>query len=148
MDLTTSYPRSVHAKWQGVVQLGRTIDKGKAAAHGNVGEYHYNCPMDQAVFGFLGIDHEKLLDAIKRAKSDSEIEAFTRPYVAAKSAEEIARWNREWVTHEPDNDGSRAAFLELRNAIAPDRSDVTAWADLLDLDEKREVPRRTTPVTR
>jgi hypothetical protein len=147
MDLTKSYPRSVHAKWQGVVQLGRTIDKGKAVAHGNVGEYHYNCGMDQAVFGFLGFDHEELLDAIKRAKSDAEIETFTRPYVAAKSAEEITRWNREWVTHEPDNEGSRAAFLELRKAIAPDRSDVTAWADLLDLDEKREVPRRTIPVS-
>ena len=147
MDLTKSYPRSVHAKWQGVVQLGRAIDKGKAVAHGNVGEYHYNCPMDQAVFGFLGIDHEKLLDAINRATSDGEIEAFTRPYVAAKSAEEITRWNREWVTHEPDNEGSRAAFLELREAIAPDRRDVTAWADLLDLDEKREVPRRAIPVT-
>ncbi|HEY1977442.1 MAG TPA: DUF5069 domain-containing protein [Candidatus Baltobacteraceae bacterium] len=147
MDLTKSYPRSVHAKWQGVVQLGRTIDKGRAVAHGNVGEYHYNCPMDQAVFGFLGIDHAKLLDAIKSAKSDTDIETFTRPYVAAKTAEEITRWNREWVTHEPPNEGSRAAFLELRNQIAPDRTDVTAWADLLDLDEKREVPRRTTPAT-
>lgn len=143
MDLTKTYPRSVHAKWQGVVQLGRAIDKGRAKAHGDIGEYHYNCGMDQAVFAFLGIDHEKLLDAIKNAKSDTEIEAFTRPFVAAKTAEEITRWNREWVTHEPDNDGSRAAFLELRNRVAPDRTDVTAWADLLDLDEKREVPRRT-----
>ena len=147
MDLTKSYPRSVHAKWQGVVQLGRAIDKGRAVAHGNVGEYHYNCPTDQAVFGFLGIDHERLLDAIERAKSDADIEAFTRPYVAAKTAEEIARWNREWVTHEPDNEGSRAAFLQLRDAIAPDRTDVTAWADLLDLDEKRDVPRRTAAAT-
>jgi Domain of unknown function (DUF5069) len=147
MDLTKSYPRSVHAKWQGVAQLGRTIDKGKAAAHGDVGEYHYNCVMDQAVFAFLGIEHEKLLDVIANAKSDADIEAFTRPYVAAKSAEEIARWNREWVTHEPDNEGSRAAFLELRGQIAPDRTDVVSWADLLDLDEKREVPRRTTPAT-
>ena len=144
MDLTKSFPRSVHAKWQGVVQLGRAIDKGKAVAHGNVGDYHYDCPMDQAVFSFLGIDRAKLLDVIKNAASDAEIEAFTRPFVAAKTAEEITRWNREWVTHEPDNDRSRAAFLELRNQIAPDRTDVTAWADLLDLDEKREVPRRST----
>jgi hypothetical protein len=33
-------------------------------------------------------------------------------------------------------------FLELRGQIAPDRTDVTAWADLLDLDEKRNVPQR------
>jgi hypothetical protein len=34
----------------------------------------------------------------------------------------------------------------MRNAVAPDRTDVTAWPDLLDLDEKREVPRRAVPV--
>jgi hypothetical protein len=146
MDLTKEYPRSVRDKWQGVVQLGRTIDKGKAEARGNVGEYHYNCPMDQAVFRFLGIDHERLLDAIRSARSDAEIEAFTDPFVAAKSRDEIDRWNREWLSHEPEGP-SREAFLDLRGQIAPDRGDVTTWPDLLDLDEKREVPRRTAHVT-
>jgi hypothetical protein len=146
MDLTKEYPRSVREKWQGVVQLGRTIDKGRAEAHGNIGEYHYNCPMDQAVFGFLDIDHERLLDVIRNAKSDAEIEAFTRPFVDAKSREEIERWNREWLAHEPEGE-SRAALLNLRGQIAPDRTDVTTWPDLLDLDEKRAVPSRAAGVT-
>jgi len=146
MDLTKEYPRSVRDKWQGVVQLGRTIDKGKAEASGNVGEYHYNCPMDQAVFGFLGLDHERVLEAIRNAKSDAEIEAFTRPFVDAKSRDEIEGWNRGWLSHEPEGP-SREAFLNLRAEIAPDRSDVTTWPDLLDIDEKREVPRRTANVT-
>ena len=143
MDLTRNYPRSVSAKWQGVVQLARAIDKGKATVLGTQGEYHYNCPMDKAVFTFLGIDAGALLDVIAAAQSDREIEAFTRPIVAAKSAEEIVRWNREWLAREPNDEESRAFFLELRNEIAPDRTDVTTWADLLDLDEKRDVPKRT-----
>jgi hypothetical protein len=126
--------------------LGRTIDKGKAEARGNIGEYHYDCPMDQAVFGFLEMDHERLLDAIRNAGSDAEVEAFTRPFVDAKSREEIERWNREWLSHEPEGP-SREAFLNLRAQIAPDRSDVTTWPDLLDIDEKREVPRRTASAT-
>ena len=142
MDLTREHPRSVREKWQGVVQLGRTIDKGKAKASGNIGEYHYNCPMDQAVFGFLGIDHERLLEAIRNAKSDADIAAFTQTYVGAKSPDEIERWNREWLAHEPEGP-SRDAFLNLRGEIAPDRTDLTTWPDLLDLDEGREVPRRT-----
>lgn len=36
----------------------------------------------------------------------------------------------------------RTNFLELRHEVAPDRDDVTAWADLLSLDEKRQVPKR------
>ena len=39
MDLRTGYPRSVRETWQGVVQLGRTIDKGKAKAKGDIGDY-------------------------------------------------------------------------------------------------------------
>jgi len=142
MDLTTSYPRSVHEKLFGLVQIGRTIDKGKATAEGKNGDYHYNCPMDQAVFAFLGIDHEALLDVIKRAKSDAEIESYVKTFIDKKSAQEIEAWNKEWLTHEPDNDDSRKYFVELRNQIAPDRTDVTTWPDLLDLDEKRNVPKR------
>jgi len=141
MDLTKTYPRSVHDKWLGVVQLGRTLDKAKATAHGNVGEYHYNCPMDQAVFEFLGINAEEFLDAVKNAKSDADIEAYTKPFVDKKSAGEIERWNSEWVSREPEGD-SKNYFVTLRNQVAPDRTDVTTWADLLDLDEKRLVPKR------
>ncbi|HTU69668.1 MAG TPA: DUF5069 domain-containing protein [Candidatus Baltobacteraceae bacterium] len=142
MDLTTSYPRSVHEKLFGLVQIARTIDKGKATAEGKQGEYHYNCPMDQHVLSFLGIDHDALLEVIKNAKGDAAIEAYVKPFIDKKSPQEIEAFNREWVTHKPDNEESRQYFLQLRNAIAPDRTDVTAWADLLDLDEKRNVPKR------
>ncbi|MHB8139722.1 MAG: DUF5069 domain-containing protein [Vulcanimicrobiaceae bacterium] len=142
MDLTKTYPRSVHAKWQGIVQLGRTIDKAKAVAHGNVGEYRYNCGMDQAVFAFLGMDHEALLEVVKKAKSDAEIEAYTKAFIAKKSPSEIEQWNHQWVSSKPEGD-SLKAFLELRSKLAPDRTDVMSWADLLDLDEKRPVPIRS-----
>jgi len=143
MDLTTSYPASVKAKLHGIVQLERTIDKGKAKAHGNLGEYHYNCPMDVAVFTFLGIDHEALLDVIKNAKNDQEIKDYVAPFIHKKSADEIEKWNAEWLKSGPAP-GSESAtyFNQLRSEVAPDRTDVTAWADLLDLDEKREVPKK------
>jgi len=142
MDLTTSYPRSVREKLFGVVQLARTLDKGKAFAEGKNGEYHYNCPMDQHVFAFLGIDHEALIDVIKNAKSDADIEAYVKTFVDKKTPQEIEAFNEDWLAHEPDNDESRQYFMELRNQIAPDRTDVTTWADILDLDEKRNVPKR------
>jgi hypothetical protein len=141
MDLTTSYPASVKEQLFGIVQLKRTIEKGKALAHGNVGEYHYNCPMDVAVFTFLGIDHEALLNVIKNAKSDDEIFAYVKPFVEKKSAAELAEWNANWLKVGPDKGSEgEAYFLDLRSQVAPDRTDVTAWADLLDLDEKRPVP--------
>lgn len=143
MDLTKTYPRSVHEKMLGIVQLPRTIDKGKAKAYGNTGEYNYDCPMDKALFDFLGVNGDELLEVIKNAKSDAEIEAYCKQFVDRKSPDEIERWNHEWVTHKPEGP-SLEYFLNLRNQVAPDRTDVTSWADLLDLDEKRAVPRRDT----
>ncbi len=145
MDLTKTYPRSVHEKLLGVVQLARAIDKGKAKAHGNLGEYMFDCPMDQALFDFLGIDGEEFFEVIKNAKSDAEIEAYAKQFVDKKSPSEIEAWNREWVTHKPEGQ-SLEYFLQLRDQVAPNRTDVTAWADLLDLDEKRTVPKRETAV--
>lgn len=142
MDLTQTYPRSVHEKWLGLVQLGRALDKGKAKAHGNLGDYNYDCPMDKGVFDFLGMDGEEFLGVIKNAKSDAEVEAYAKQFVDKKSPDEIENFNAEWVTHGP-SDESREYFENLRNEVAPDRTDVTTWADLLDLDEKRPVPKRT-----
>lgn len=142
-DLTTSYPRSVKDKVLGVVQLGRAIDKGIALANGTQGEYNYDCPLDRAVFGALGVDGNALLDVIKKAQSEAEVVAYVKPFVEKKSAAEIEAFNTTFLARkpEPGSDGE-AYFLELRGQVAPDRTDVTTWADLLDLDEKREVPKR------
>jgi hypothetical protein len=143
MDLTKTYPASVRETMHGIVQLKRTIDKGKAQAAGTIGEYNYDCPMDKHLFEFLDLDGDTLLDVIKSASNDSEISEFVAPYVHAKEDSEIETFNREWLKYAPEK-GTPAEgyFLKLRNEVAPDRTDVTAWADLLDLDEKRSVPHR------
>jgi hypothetical protein len=143
-DLTTSFPRSVRDTQLGVVQLARAVDKGIALANGLQGEYNFDCPMDKGVFGFLGVDGNALLDVIKKAQSESEIEAYLKPFVDQKTPQEIQAFNAEFLKHEPQK-GSDAEtyFLDLRNQVGPGRTDVTTWADLLDLDEKRDVPRRS-----
>jgi hypothetical protein len=140
-DLTSSYPRSVRDKVLGVVQLGRAIDKGIATANGTNGEYHYNCPMDKDVFAFLNIDADALMDVLKKAQSQDEIVAYVKPYVEKKSAAEIEAFNAEFLTHGP-NDATKQYFADTLKAVAPHRTDITTWADLLDLDEKRTVPER------
>jgi hypothetical protein len=141
MDLTKTYPRSVREKYLGMVQVGRTIDKGKAELAGTLGEYRYDCPMDKHLFEFLGIDGRQLLDAI--AKGDQATDAFLRTAIEKKGPAEIEKFNREWLEYGPaPGSDSEKYFLDLRNQVAPNRTDVTAWADLLDLDEKRPVPQR------
>ena len=142
-DLTTSYPRSVRDKVLGVVQLGRAIDKGIAKANGLNGEYNFDCPMDKALFEFLALDGGALLNEISKAQDEIAIEAYVKPFVDKKSAQEIEHFNEHFLQHGPQA-GSDAEkyFLSLRDEVAPDRTDVSTWPDLLDLDEKRDVPRR------
>jgi hypothetical protein len=143
MDLTKNYPASVREEMHGIVQLKRTIDKGKAKAAGTIGEYNYDCPMDKHLFEFLDLDGDTLIDVIKSASNDAEISEFVAPYVHAKDDAEIEAFNRDFLKDGPEKGSPQEGyFLKLRNEVAPDRSDVTAWADLLDLDEKRPVPHR------
>lgn len=140
MDLTKTYPRSVREKLFGVVQIGRTIDKAKASLAGTLGEYEYDCPMDKHVFEFLGFDAGALTEAVKNAKSDADIEAFVKPYAQKKSPAQIEKFNEEWLKYGPEpGSGGYDYFVKMRG----DRTDITSWADLLDLDEKRPVPQRT-----
>ncbi len=143
MDLTQTFPRSVRETFCGVVMLARTADKARAVANGTNGEYHYNCPMDQTVFGFLGIDPEQFLAKVKIAPDDAEVEQFVKEFTGRKKPAEIEAFNKDFLAQKPAS-GSDAAtsFEQLRASVAPERTDVTTWADLLDLDEKRSVPVR------
>ncbi|HTA39920.1 MAG TPA: DUF5069 domain-containing protein [Candidatus Acidoferrales bacterium] len=134
-------PRSVGEKMLGIVQLARATDKAKAVAHGRVGEYKYDCPMDQGLFDYLGMDSKAFFTAVKDAKDDAEIEAYANVYVAKKDARSIEAFNKKWLSTVPTGE-SLAHFNELRTKIAPLRTDITSWPDLLDLDEGRTVPTR------
>jgi hypothetical protein len=144
MDLTKNFPRSVKdTSLEGIVMLARTTDKARAHAADTVGEYHFNCGMDQKVLAFVGIDHETF-EKLAAANDDRKLaEVLRTKYLNKKSAQEIASFNADYLTlsPEPDSD-SQKYFIDLRNKIAPDRNDVTTWPDLLDLDEHRDVPRK------
>jgi len=146
MNSTTTFPRSVHEKYLGIVQLARTIDKAKMVANGTIGEYQYECPMDQALFTEFGIDGKKLssvvADVVKNASHGPAIEAYVKPLVQKKTQIELERFNRDTLSRKPTGE-SLTHFQALRTKIAPDRTDVTSWPDLLDLDEGRSVPKRT-----
>jgi hypothetical protein len=146
---TTSVPRSVNDKYLGVVQLARTIDKAKMVANGTIGEYHYDCSMDKHLFAEFGIDGKKLAaivsDASKNGSHAGNIEAYVKPLVQKKTQVEIDRFNNDTLTQRPGPD-SLDAFNVLRAKIAPERTDVTTWPDLLDLEEGRLVPKRSVTV--
>ena len=72
-DLRSEAPRSPHIRVGGYAILGRTIDKCRALVAGNIGEYHFDCPLDNMLFGFKGVKSNDFKAQIEQGAGDEEI---------------------------------------------------------------------------
>ncbi|MDB6038094.1 MAG: hypothetical protein JWM99_1935, partial [Verrucomicrobiales bacterium] len=61
-DLTQRPPRSPRTRLGGYALLPRMLDKGRATLVNKNGEFHFDCPLDQHILSFLGIDSKALLE--------------------------------------------------------------------------------------
>lgn len=125
----------------GHVHLGRMIDKVRAVLAGTEGEYVYPCPLDKRLLEFAGMSADQFTDAV-RDWSDGQVAEWFLANEAPHSAEEIEAWNKMMLARGPDTEEKWEYFRGLRDAVDPARTDITTWADLLDLEERRAVPRR------
>lgn len=134
-DLTKQPPRSPRVRLGGYALVPRMLDKGRAEIVGKNGEYHYNCPLDQRVLEFLGIDAAALKAELATGKGDGEILAWIVGNQRNKhTPAEIAAWSAAADVREPDAD-AKEFFDGLRAQSGPNRSDIKTWAELPDLDD-------------
>jgi hypothetical protein len=136
-DLTQRPPRSPRSRLGGYALLPRMLDKGRATAVGKNGEYHYNCPLDQHILNFAGIDPKKLLVELKTGKGDGEILDWINTNAKTKrTAWEIQQWSDYHDRRGPDSDAETLQFFAGYVAkLTKTREDVRTWADVLDLDD-------------
>ena len=133
-DLTKFPPRSPRVRLGGYAILPRCLDKGRAALAGKNGEYHYACPLDQRFLEFTGIDPEALKKEL--TKSDTEVLAWIEKHAKHKrTAPEIIAWSNWQENRGPDNPEGREYFNGIHKTVAPARTDITTWFDVLDADD-------------
>src|SRR5204862_6154645 len=94
-DLTKEPPRSPRIRVGGYAILGRTIDKCRALVAGNIGEYHFDCPLDNMLFGFKGVKGEDFKAQIEQGASDQEIVEWLNQTGEEKTPAEISRWSEK-----------------------------------------------------
>ena len=134
-DLTQRPPRSSRVRLGGYVLLPRMLDKGRAEIAGKSGEYNFNCPLDQRILAFLGIEAEALNGQLAAGKGDGEILEWIKAHQTNKhTSANIEAWSDEQAKRTPDAE-SVEYFNELLQAAGPHRTDINTWADLLDLDD-------------
>lgn len=136
-DLTTRPPRSSRVRLGGYALLPRMLDKGRAEIAGTNGEFHYNCPLDQHILNFLGLDPEALKEQLAQDKSDFEILEWIKTNAKHQRAPwEIEQWSDYMGRRTPDSDAETITyFAEAVGKFSKTREDIKGWADLLDLDD-------------
>ena len=136
-DLTQRPPRSPRTRLGGYAILARMLDKGRAVIAGTNGEYHYDCPLDQHVVDFIGFDATALRMQLAAGKGDGEIlDWLSQNSTHKRTPWEIAQWSTYQDNRGPDSDAETLEFFtEYVSKLTTDRSDITTWADVVELDD-------------
>jgi hypothetical protein len=135
-DLTKEAPRSPRLRVGGYVILGRTIDKCRALLWGNIGEYHFDCPLDNMLFGFKGVKGDDFKAQVERGATDEEIVRWLNENGTPKSPEEVKRWSNETEATSPsDNPERRDWFAEQVKPFGMDPAKTTLF-DWLERDDQ------------
>jgi len=92
-DLTKQAPASPRVRVGGYALLARMADKGRATLNGTNGEYHFDCPLDNYLFGFKGVKGSDVKPLLEQGASNEEIAAWLDSHGTAKTAEEIKAWS-------------------------------------------------------
>ena len=136
-DLTQRPPRSPRTRLGGYVILARMLDKARATINGKNGEFHYDCPIDQHILKFLGVDAAVLLEELKKGKSDGEILEWVQANSKTpRSPWEIEAWSAFMEKRAPDSDAETLAFFaEYLGRLSKTREDVKTWFEFGELDD-------------
>src|SRR5256714_11693917 len=100
-DLTKESPRSPRLRVGSYAILGRTIDKCRALVAGDIGEYHFDCPLDNMLFGFKGVQGADFKAQIENGASDQQMAEWLDQSGEKKTPEEIKRWGEEVEANRP-----------------------------------------------
>ena len=136
-DLTKRPPRSPRSRLGGYALLPRMLDKGRAEIAGTSGEYHYNCPLDQHILNYLGLDAAALREQLAAGKGDGEILEWINANATHKRTPwEIEQWSDFQQRRGPDSDAETLEyFVGAVGKFTKTREDIKTWGDLLDLDD-------------
>jgi hypothetical protein len=136
-DLTKRAPRSPRCRLGGYALLPRMLDKGRAEIAGTNGEFHFNCPLDQHIINFVGIDPAALREQLAAGQGDGEILEWIKANgKCQRNPWEIEQWSEFQERRAPDSDAETLPyFAEAVGKFSKTREDIKGWADLLDLDD-------------
>jgi hypothetical protein len=143
-DLTKQAPHSPRERTAGFAITSRAIDKCRASLAGTLGEYHYDCPLDNMLFSFKGINGGQFKTAVQAAKNYEDVGTWLQTNGTKKTPAEIKAWSDEVEAGSPmKNPEKRAFFIEncTKLGLNPEKSTTFDW---LEADDRASFNRKST----
>jgi len=138
-DLNTGYPRSPRERLGGFVVAARTLDKCRAKLAGTLGEYHFDCPLDNFFFNFTGITAADFEKQVATGADDAAMAEWIQARSRTNEKNEIVQWNNDMrYKRLCEMPIELQVFLEdYIPQNVPQHQPVYYWFDVYDLEEKR-----------
>ncbi len=135
-DLTKEAPRSPRTRIGGYAILARTYDKSCALLGGNIGEYHFDCPLDNMLFGFKGVTGDDFKVEVEKGATDAEMAHWLDNHGEKKTPEEVKAWSDEVEAANPYHNPEKREWFEEQ--VKPHHLDPakTTLFDWLEVDDK------------
>jgi len=141
-DLTRQAPRSSRLRLGGYAILARTADKGRATLAGKSGEYHFDCPVDNILFGFKGVKGDEFKKVLAAGTPDAGVLAWINAHGTAKTPEEIKAWSDQVEALRPYGNPPQKEWFGGECARLKIDPTSTTLFDYLEEDDRQTFPRK------
>jgi hypothetical protein len=139
-DLSKEAPASPRLRTRGYAILARMADKGRAELAGTLGGYHFDCPLDKALFEFKGVKVEDVRTMIVEGASDVEIAGWFDSHGKSKSTADITNWSDKMEKSMPFEDPEMKDWFIGVCAEAGIDPEASTLFDYLEADDRLSFP--------
>jgi len=135
-DLTKEPPRSPNVLLGGYPILGRTLDKCRALLAGTIGDYHFDSPLDNALFAWKRILGDNFKAAVAAGANDEEMVNWVDTHGRPKTDAEKIKWAEDMKKASfYNNPARRDEFIAKTQKLGLDPATTTLF-ECLEADDK------------
>jgi hypothetical protein len=110
-DLRQGAPRSPRVRLLNYAILARMIDKCRASLSDTSGEYHFDCPMDNMLFGFKNVKSDEFKSYVAQGHSDQEIARWFDAAGTPTPLEKVRNWSDHMDEMRPYEDPEKREWF-------------------------------------
>jgi hypothetical protein len=120
----------------GYALLARMADKGRDTIAGTAGEYHFDCPLDNMLFGFKGVKGSEVKPLLESGADDEEIAKWLNMHGTSKTVSEVRQWSDSVEAVRPyDDPEKREWFTDECRKLGLDAKSATLFG-MLEKDDR------------